>query len=130
LLRAVRNFLCDLHALQDTLWGAPYHPLQRQPASAQSETELQHVIQDYAIRLRGTLTGVSKSHRGRTVYCVVKLPPQGNPERDFRKRVIGEIRKRVPQLIFVELMPTATDEREFEVEGYIKACVIRTRTMR
>jgi len=129
-LRAVCNLLYDLLALQDTLWGAPYHPLHRKTPSAQSEVELHRMIQDAAIRLRGALTGVSKSHRGRTVYCVLPLPPEGTPQRDFRKRVIGVVHHHVPLLIFVELMQTPTDEREFEVGAYIKARVIRARQMR
>jgi hypothetical protein len=129
-LRAVRNLLCDLLALQDTLWGAPYHPLPRNAPNVQNETELRRMIADAAIRLRGVLTGVSKSYRGRTVYCVLQLPPEDTPQRDFRKRVLDAVRNHVPQLLFVELMQTPTDEREFEVGAYIKARVIRTRPMR
>ena len=129
-LRAVCNLLYDLLALQDTLWGAPYHPLHRKTPSAQNEAELHRMIQDAAIRLRGALTGVSKSNRGRTVYCVVQLPSEGTPQRDFRKRIIGEVHQHVPLLVFVELMQTPTDEREFEVGAYITARVIRTQQMR
>ena len=96
------------------------------------------MIEDYVTRLQGALTGASKIYRGRTVYCVLKLPPEGMPERDFCKQVITEGRKRVidkapdleRQLIFVELLQTPTDAREFEVGTYIKARVMRTQHMR
>jgi hypothetical protein len=134
MLPAVCNFLCDLVALLDTLWGMPYRQQSRDTASAQSDAELRRMIDGYVIRLRGALTGASKIYRGRTVYCILKLPPEGTLERDFCKQVIAEGRKRVidkapdleRQLLFVELLQTPTDAREFEVEAYVKARVIRT----
>lgn len=129
-LREVRNLLYDLLDRRDTLLGGTSRTQPRTTASARSEAELQVEIQDYATRLRGALRFVSKRHRGRTVYCLLKLPSENNPQRDFRKRVLGEVRTHVPQLLFVELMERATEDREFEVGEYYRARVIRTQHMR
>lgn len=133
-LPAVCNFLCDLVALLDTLWDIPYRPRSRDTASAQSEVELQRMMDHYVVQLRGVLTGASEVYRGRTVYCVLQLPPGGTPERDFCKQVITEGRRRIidkapeleRQLIFVELSQTPTDIREFKIEAYVKARVMWT----
>jgi hypothetical protein len=95
MLPAVCNFLEDLVALQDTLWGMPYRQRSRDMARAQGDAELQRMIEGYVTRLQGALMGASKIYRGRTVYCVLKLPPEGTPARDFCKQVITEGRKRV-----------------------------------
>jgi hypothetical protein len=128
-LQAACNLLCDLHTRQGTLLGMPYKPLPRQTTSVQSEVELQRMIQNVAQQLRGELASISKMHRNRTVYCVLPSLSEDAPQRDFRKRVISEVRIHVPQLIFVELMPTP-DERESEVRNYIRARVIRTQHAR
>jgi hypothetical protein len=129
-LRVACNLLSDLLALQGTLCEAPYQRPQRTPARVLNETELQSMMQRTAIELRGELTSVSKSNNRRTVYCVLPLPSEGIAQREFCKKVIAVVHHHVPQLIFVELMQTPTDEREFEVRGYIRARVIRTQHIR
>ncbi|MGE3536191.1 MAG: hypothetical protein AB7N91_01995 [Candidatus Tectimicrobiota bacterium] len=127
---AVYSLLHELLGRHDTLLGLPARPVMRTQASPQQGAELERLIKDSAVRLSGALTSIRKMSGGRTVYCVLRLPPEGTPERDFRKQVLSEVRRHVQQLIFVELMPTAIDAREFEVGTYIKARVIQTHNLK
>lgn len=128
ILGMAHSLLSDLVARQDTLVGAPQRPLVRTAENPRSEAELLHKIAANAKRLGGTLTGVSKMSRGRTVYCVLPAP-QKAPERDVRKQVLRVVQEHlqphVQQFIFVELMENPTDARESEVGAYIKARVLR-----
>jgi hypothetical protein len=126
LLRAVRNFLGDLVALKDVTPVSPNVPPQRRGHDGHSDADLHREIAGYATRLRGVLQGMSRVHQGRTVYCVLMLPPEETPERRFRVQMLGAVRQHVPQLVFVELMPPDRAEAlEFEVEYYIQARLIR-----
>ena len=129
-LRAADTLLRDLLALKDTLLGMKARPLERTLAPAQHEAELERMIRGNAIRLGGALLGVSKSQNFRTVYGVLRLPPEGTPEREFRKRVIAVVREHIPSLIFVELMQTPTTMQEYEVETYVQMRVLRTQSPR
>lgn len=127
-LSTADSLLCDLVALKGTLLGVSRTSLRRTQEHPRSEAELVQKIQANAKRLAGTLTGVSKMHNGRTVYCV--LPPsKGAPTRDFQKQVLRIVREslqpHVRQFIFVELMEEPSDARESEVGAYITTRVLR-----
>lgn len=121
-LREARNFLYDLLALKDKVLGNWKPSAQRRTAS---DGGVEQEIEDYAVRLRGPLTAISRMNHGRTVYCVLRLPTEAS-QRDFHKEVLSEVRQRVPQMVFIELVPDPTDEREFEIEAYIQARLVRT----
>lgn len=122
-LRAARNLLRDLLALTSTpSWSSGQ--LQQPRASGYEEGELRRDIDACASPLRGALTGLNKLKK-RTSYCVLRLPedPQA---RDFRKQVLHEVSRHVPQLVFVELTPpNPAREREFEVLQYVKHLQVR-----
>lgn len=133
MLQAVSSALYDLVARLDTIGGGTYHTQPHDTPPTLSQADLEGRIQGYMPGLRGGLRGVSKSHRDRTVYCLLRLPQEGTPQRDFRHLVLSEVRKRVIEgapdlkrhLVFVELMHTPT-EREAEVGTYIRARIMRT----
>jgi hypothetical protein len=111
LMRAVRDLLYDLLArLGGSLLGA---------SSSRSDTTLSRDIDGYAIQLQGVLRAHSNIRNRRTIYCVLKLPEE-TPKRGFRKEVLSEVSSKVPQLVFVELIASQEDSREFEVAHYIK----------
>jgi hypothetical protein len=58
------------------------------------------------------------------MYCVLTLPDEPL-QRDFRKRVLRKICEHVPDLVFIELMASSTDYREYEVETYVKMRLLR-----
>ena len=124
-LRETRNFLYDLLALKDAVLTNRKPSTQRRTAGTESDSDVKQEIEDYAVRLRGPLTAISRMNHGRTVYCVLRLPTDAS-QRDFRKEVLSEVRQRVPQMVFVELVSDPTDEREFEIEAYIQARLVRT----
>lgn len=118
ILRSARNLLLDLLALKDTTFGLPDQP-KRSGAHGGDEAELRRDIETCATRLRGALRALSTIKK-RTIYCVLKLPEQMH-ERNFRKEVLREVSRYVPQLIFVELAsPNPQHEREFEVLEYMR----------
>ncbi len=53
------------------------------------------------------------------MYCVLTMPQEPS-QRDFRQRVLRKICEHVPDLVFVELMASTTDDREYEVETYVQ----------
>ena len=111
LMRATRDLLYDLLAR-----------LGEKPLSSSgdhSDANLNRDIDGNASQLRGVLRAESNIRHRRTIYCVLKLPEEA-PKREFRKEILSEVGKRAPQLVFVELMPVHTDDREFEVARYIK----------
>ena len=111
LLRAVRDLLYDLLArLGGNLLSA---------SSSHSDTTLSRDIDSYTIQLRGGLRAHRNIRNRRTIYCVLKLPEEA-PKRELRKAILSEVGKKVPQLVFVELMSVQTDDREFEVAYYIR----------
>lgn len=124
-LREVRNFLYDILAEKDNVLMDRKKASRSRPASPASDSDVKQEIEDYASRLRGPLTAISRMHHGRTVYCVLQLPVEES-QRDFRKKVLREVRQRVPQLIFVELMPAPKDDSELEIDTYIQARLVRS----
>jgi Trypsin-like peptidase domain len=113
LLPAVRDFLYDLRCLFDVVPD--------RVRGIQNEAEMHQEIDGHAKWLRGRLRARSQRHR-RTIYCVLKLP-EASPQRDFRKRILRTISKKLNQegaaLVFVELMAYPIDSRESEVEDHI-----------
>jgi hypothetical protein len=125
LQRAVRNFLYDLVALKDTISREQNIALRKDRHQQPPDTDLPREIKGYAIKLRGALKGIGKSSQGRTVYCVME-PTKDPLQQESRKKVLSVVHQHVPQLMFVELIPTdQADEREFEVEECVQARLFR-----
>jgi hypothetical protein len=111
LMRVVRDLLYDLLArLGGNLLSA---------SSSRSDTTLSRDIDSYTTQLRGVLRAHSNIRNRRTIYCVLKFSEE-TPKREFRKEVLSAVSSKVPRLVFVELMPVQTDDREFEVAHYIR----------
>ncbi len=118
-LRAARNLVLDLVALKDITFSLTAQA-QRPGVGGDDTGTVERELDTYATRLRGAFKGISKIHGGRSVYCVLTMP-QGRYQRIFRKEVLGEVAKRIPLLLFVELAPNPPGlERDFEVQEYIK----------
>jgi hypothetical protein len=129
-----------LPAVRDVL----YHLLARLDVTPQNtgNADVSRQIDDYVVRLKELLRAESNiiriragnnMNRPRTIYYVLKKMPEADKKREFLKVVLGEVYKRVPQLVFIELAPFQKYEQETEVEQYLKyiqedvrARVIRT----
>ena len=90
------------------------------------DRDLSREIAGYVRQLRGAMTGIGTIYPGRTVYCVL-APPRDESQRTARKNMLNVVHQHIPELVFVELIPAdRADEREFEVEIYVQACLVRT----
>lgn len=120
LLLAVRSDLLGLLREKDRVLGLPTRVGQKSPVGPIEDEALKREIQTYATQLRGALMAFQQGvHRGRRMYCVLILP-QEPKQREFRKRVLHRICEYIPELVFIELIETPTDAREFTVDTYLQ----------
>lgn len=117
--REVRNFLLDLIACKDATLSGVEHLQSRPTAEVRSESNLDQDITRYAAKLRGSLRAVRQHYENRTIYCVLKPLEEPSPQA-FRHKVLEQVHKHVPSLVFVELVPwNQVDDREFEIEQHV-----------
>jgi hypothetical protein len=124
--RAVRNFLRDLVALKGIILSGQGASLSKGRYQSLSDADVARHIEGDVRQLRGALRAIGTIYPGRTVYCVLP-PPKDASQRLMRKQVLNAVHRHVPELVFVELLPADQgDEREFEVDVYVQACLLRT----
>ena len=123
LLLAVREDLLALLREKNRVLGLRTRALQPR-ADNYDARGLEQEIRTYAMELHGSMNAFKRGElRGRRMYCLLTLP-QEPEQRDFRKRVLQRICREVPDLVFVELMATPTNlrdyKRDYEVETYVQ----------
>ena len=125
-LSRVRDMLCDLAALQDSIWGLEVEQARRNDGRELSDAELTQDIEGYVNTLQAAIETAPDIHEGRRLYCVLG-PPKDEPHRDARLRVLEKIAEYLPDLLFVELRDNKNaDKQELKMRNYIVARLVRT----
>jgi hypothetical protein len=89
-------------------------------------TDVVRTIDSYVAQLQGVLTARRHKQRQRTLYYVL-TPQEDAARREFLAKVLGHVREKLPQLLFVELAQYQQDPEESEIEDYIQTIQMKVR---
>lgn len=83
-------------------------------------------IDSYVAQLQGVITARRHQQRQRTLYYVLTVQEDA-ARREFLAKVLGRVREKLPQLLFVELAQYQLDPEESEIEDYMKTIHMKVR---